>query len=37
LEQLQEDIDELRQQFKDVPPNAEGIEGERERISSHYW
>ena len=37
LEQLQEDIEELRLLFKDVPPNVEGIEGEWVRISSHYW
>ena len=36
LEMLQEDIEELRQQFIDVPPNVEGIEGECEGINGRF-
>lgn len=36
IEDLLEDIEELRQQFKDVPPNVKGIEGEWEGIYSSF-
>lgn len=37
IEDLLEDIEELRQQFKDVPPNVNGIEGEWEGIYGRFW
>jgi hypothetical protein len=36
IEALLEDIEELRQQFKDIPPNVKGIEGDYECIEGRY-
>ncbi len=37
IEDLLEEIEELRQQFKDIPPNVKGIEGEWESIHGYFW
>lgn len=37
IEYLLEEIDELRRQFQDVPPNVEGIEGKWEAIHGRFY